>query len=120
MTSMTPECVALAERILAALKFRNLTRFEFCSLAKRSSDYGIWVERISKTSFKVVFTGMYSSDFETYDEKRPFDFETLEILSEIFQTKNINIGSVEGYNSGCETCGYGGRYGIDIFVHDVE
>lgn len=109
----------IAQAIVNQLKFRKLTTFEFDGVAKRSTDYGVWVERISKTSFKVVFNGMYEYDFDTYNSTKPFTIETLDVLSEVFKTKNINIGEVEGHGSGCESCGYGGRYSIDIYVHDV-
>lgn len=110
----------IAKSIVRQLAARRLTSFEFDGVAELSTDYGVWVERISKTSFKVVFNGMYDDDFDNYSDTRPFTIETLDALSEVFKTKNINIGQRECHGSGCESCGYGGRYSLDIYVHDVE
>lgn len=48
-----------------------------------------------------------------------FDFENLEFLSKLFKTKKINIGS-RWSSAGCDTCDYGSRYVVDIYILESE
>lgn len=59
--------------------------------------------------YAITITQMY--------EYVEFGFDELAKLSELFQTRNINIGN--RYSSpGCETCDYGSRYVITVWVKD--
>lgn len=46
-------------------------------------------------------------------------FEQLEQLSKVFETKNINIGEDRESYGGCESCDYGSKYTLRIYVKDV-
>lgn len=70
--------------------------------------------KVSKTEtshqmyeYKIVFTQMY--------EYVNLSFDTLLALSEIFQTKKIDIGDRESWG-GCETCDYGSRYIVSVRI----
>lgn len=95
------------------------------AVASSADDYGVWVKREYKGNFIVTLNGMYESDFRCSDANHrnyglePFSFKTLQALSEVFKTKNINIGQPECHGEGCESCGYNGFWGLKIWVHDV-
>ncbi len=57
--------------------------------------------------YRIKFSQMY--------EYINLSFETLLALSEIFQTKKIDIGDRENY-SGCETCDYGSSYQVSVRI----
>lgn len=65
---------------------------------------------ISDASASVVISKMY--DFVE------FDFEFLEMLSKVFETKKINVGDRDSY-SGCETCDYGSSYSLTFHAKDI-
>lgn len=73
-----------------------------------SDRYGVGVELQHEGSVaKVTISDMYDWNLE---------FDALEIISKVFGSKKINLDTVEGYSSGCGTCGYGGRHQREIFV----
>ncbi len=57
--------------------------------------------------YRIKFSQMY--------EYINLSFETLLALSEIFQTKKIDIWNRENY-SGCETCDYGSSYQVSVRI----
>jgi len=57
--------------------------------------------------YRIKFSQMY--------EYVNLSFETLLALSEIFQTKKIDIGERENWG-GCETCDYGSKYQVSVRV----
>jgi len=46
-----------------------------------------------------------------------FDFEFLEKLSRLFQTKKIDVGNRQSYG-GCETCDHGSSYEITFHIRE--
>lgn len=46
-------------------------------------------------------------------------FSHLEVLSKLFKTKNINIGS-KFAREGCDTCDYGPSYSLTIYISDAS
>lgn len=83
--------------------------------------YGIHVSLDGSTA-KITMDGMYGDDFVDYDYDRnkPFTFETMKIVADLFGSKKVNVGSPEGLSGGCETCGHGGRHRVEIFVLDYK
>ncbi|TXH10288.1 MAG: hypothetical protein E6R04_05830 [Spirochaetes bacterium] len=57
--------------------------------------------------YRIKFTQMY--------EYIDLSFETLLALSEIFQTRKIDIGERENWG-GCETCDYGSSYQVSVRI----
>ena len=67
-----------------------------------------------KTVLKKVFdgTGVYFKDVEWFTDKNftivfgdDIEFKTMLIISELFDTKNINFGSETRSGGYCDTCG---------------
>lgn len=46
-------------------------------------------------------------------------FENLQKLSEVFETKKINVGSPE-FSNGCETCDHGSSYTQTIYLKEID
>lgn len=113
----------LAQTFVDRLLEANLVRgySDLAAVAGDDDRYGV---RVSISPFRtgtvahVLMMGMYDSDFNTYDDERPFTIQTIEVAAEVFGSSKINIGSVEGLSTGCETCGYNGRYHLSLFVFD--
>jgi hypothetical protein len=73
------------------------------------------------TVAKVCFDGMYDWDMPRNDGeygKPVFSFRVMEALAIVFGSKHINVGEVEG-GGGCESCGYGGHYKQELFIHNA-
>lgn len=62
---------------------------------------------------------VYRIKFETMYDYVDFDFAFLEMLSLLFETKNINIGD-KWHLDGCETCDYGSKYELSVFIHPMK
>lgn len=126
-----------ANAVVSMLRERKLISKSdmYCKdIAKDESDDGIAVFLDKKSAYalpskddkgvaRIVFNGMYEHSIPadnkyTYDDSPRFTIETLEALAEIFGSRKINIGDVNG-GGGCESCGYGGQYTLEVFVHDV-
>lgn len=68
--------------------------------------------RFSKSHVEVEVAAMYSigDDAVTFDD--------LVFLSELFKTNNINLGSMTK-TDGCETCDYGSRASLTVYIKDA-
>ena len=123
---MTTEERMLAQSVLDVLAgktalYTGKSLVEGCGRVNIDDGEGIsvWMDG---TLAKVQFDGMYDWDMPRVDGeygKPVFSFEVLEALSKVFGSKKINIGDVEG-GGGCESCGYGGHYQQEIFIHDAK
>ena len=58
---------------------------------------------------EITYCAMYGVDI---------DYRELEQIADIFGSRKINLGTVEGLSNGCQTCNYGSRYRVKIFVID--
>lgn len=45
-------------------------------------------------------------------------FDDLEALSNLFHTRKINFKN-SYYYEGCETCDYGSKYAVDIYISEI-
>ena len=133
---MTTEEHVLAQSVLDVLAgktnlYTGPSLVEGCGRVNADDNEGVsvWLEKGGGYSLpddsviaKVQFDGMYDWDMPRVDGeygKPVFSFEVLEALSKVFGSKKINVGSVEG-GGGCESCGYGGHYQQEIFIHDAK
>lgn len=125
-----------AKKVVAMLKERKLIDGMYCNdIAEDEDSDGIAVFLDKKSAWalpskddgqvaRIVFNGMYEHSIPAdnkyqFDNSPQFNFETLEALSEIFGSRKINVGDING-GGGCETCGYGGQYTLNVYVHDVK
>jgi hypothetical protein len=53
---------------------------------------------------------------DMYDHFWSSPLAIMEVAAQVFGSRKINVGQVEGYSSGCETCGYGGHHELKLFV----
>lgn len=60
-----------------------------------------------QNAFDIKFTTMY--------EYVEISLDALQAVSDIFKTRNINVGHKE-YYSGCDTCDYGSSYELHLTV----
>jgi hypothetical protein len=120
MIQMNDEELNLARRIWPILRDDQWSTFnEVILLGEKKNGgysenkYGIAVKKDSKSSLVIVFRQMYDWDVE-------ISHAQLQKLSELLNTININLGSPEGMNSGCDTCGHNGLHSIEIYIKDID
>lgn len=70
-----------------------------------------WVKNSESYAYALNITQMY--------EFVDINFDFLEKLSKMFETKNINIGDKES-RAGCETCDYGSSYSLTIYIKNSK
>lgn len=56
-----------------------------------------------------------TSEYEYVD----ITFEQLEKITELCGSKKLNIGEKDGWG-GCDTCDYGSRYTVPLYVKDAK
>lgn len=65
---------------------------------------------VSGANASVVISKMY--------DYVDFDFEFLEMLSKVFETKKIDVGDRSSY-AGCDTCDYGSSYSLTFHAKKI-
>jgi len=73
------------------------------------SQYGAFT--IQVVSSRITITAMYSNPIEK-------EFAFLSELSEIYKTKDINVGQEN--RPGCDTCDHGSAYGITVHLNNPK
>lgn len=71
------------------------------------SDFKLSLQQEDKNCWVITLSQMYR-----YVD---VEFEHLLKLSELFNTKKINIGD-KWHTEGCETCDYGSKYSLSIYI----
>lgn len=66
---------------------------------------------------ELTFEAMYESDLDD----RYLNFDTLELIAEIFGSRKINLDNeISQESAGCHSCGYGGSHTRKLFIFKKE
>lgn len=104
----------LAHKLLAALKEKGYTKrdhiytLDVYGESEDDDRYGIQVSLTKNNKATLNFRSMYGNTI-------PLTFEVLEIIAEVFGSRDINVRSEYG-GGGCDTCGHGGLYNLPIYI----
>jgi hypothetical protein len=100
----------LVERMFRVLIGKHLAGQE--QIKPGINDWNIEASQVEGNNYKVVFHSGKKNVLKV-------DMGDLDIISSVFFTKDLNLGSENKVHNGCKTCDYGSDYQVVIHVNNA-